>query len=52
MVVCTGYHYPEACAWLSGQNKVPAEHTSHHTGAVDCEEVDGKTPIQEAESGG
>lgn len=52
MVMCTGYNYPEVCASLSGKNKVPAECTSHHTGAVDGEEVVGKTPVQETESGG
>ena len=52
MVMCTGCHYPEACPWLSGKNKVPADHTSHCTGAVDGEEVVGKTPVQEAEGGG
>ena len=52
MVMFTGSHYPEVCASLPGENKVPAECTSHHTGAVRGEEVVGKTPVQEAESGG
>jgi hypothetical protein len=52
MVMCAGCHYPEARAPLSGKNKVPADRTSYHTGAVDGEEVVGKTPVQEAENGG
>jgi hypothetical protein len=48
----TGCHYSEACASLSGKKKVPADHTSHHTGAIVGEKVVGKTLVQEAEGGG